>query len=274
MPAIDNTRRDGLRTRPFASHPTGVSTVHPRSAISGFTLLELLAAISILGILVVMIAQIFGESDKAWNNGTGRAVNNSEGRAALNMIVRDLELAVSDNILTFSMSPDRNNQTTYGFADSEINFVSLKNNSEDGTRTAREIQYWVSPDTRVQGRYQLARSEVSAAITCYSDPLWYTQPRSGGLSYAVVAENVVALGFYTPDGNPFYTAGGRNALTNTPAYVDVYLEIMNERESKQLYELKRRFSENSTQCREFAERNARRYTARVFFQNRQGYSSR
>lgn len=259
------------------------------SPISGFTLLELLASIAILGIIVVMMAQIFGESDRAWNAGTGRAVNNTEGRAALNMIIRDLELAVADDILTFRMAPDRNKLKTYGFANSEINFVSLQNDSADTNRTAREIQYWVNEDSARTGRYQLVRSEVSDAILtnalkhCYHLPAWYTN-RATGTAYAIVAENVVGLTFYTPDGSTTYDSFKPNDNTysnmppysyiNTPPYVDVYLEIMNERESKQLYDLKKKFGENSLQCKDFTERNARRHTGRAYFQNRQGYMKR
>jgi hypothetical protein len=234
---------------------------------------------AILGILVVMMAQIFSESDKAWNNGTGRAFNNAEGRAALNMIVRDLELAVSDNILTFKMDLDRNNIATYGFTNSEINFVSLQGDSSDTNRTAREIQYWVNPDSTVTGRYQLVRSEVSTADNpnnhCYHLPTWYAD-RATGFSYAVIAENVVGLAFYAPDGSRYHESGAGNPSgVRTPQYVDVFLEIMNERDMKLLRELGRTgpatFNPNQQKCLDFVERNARRYTGRAYFQNRQGY---
>jgi prepilin-type N-terminal cleavage/methylation domain-containing protein len=286
MSGTANTAWGALKGRAFSFSLWRSSIVNRRSSVSGFTLLELLASIAILGILVVMISQIFGESDKAWNSGTGRSVNNTEGRAALNMIMRDLELAVADNVLTFKMGLDRTNLVTYGFTNSEINFVSLKNDSKDGNRTAREIQYWVNMDPAHTGRYQLVRSEVSDSLECYDNPRWYDQ-RVAGFSYAIVAENVVGLAFYAPDGSTTYDSLVTNQNTyvnsppftprNTPPHVDVYLEIMNERESKQLNDLAgkgKKRDEDTLQCREFAERNARRYTGRAFFQNRQGYAIR
>ena len=257
---------------------------------SGFTLLELLAAIAILSIIVLMIAAIFAESDKAWNVGTGRATNTTEGRAALGVVARDLELAVADNILTFLMRPDRNNGfQTFGFTNSEVNLVSLQNDSQDDNRTAREIQYWVNEDSAVPGRYQLVRSEVSDAILadpmnhCYRKPDWFAD-RATGTAYATLAENVTGFAVVAPNGSQGWYAGFTNIvyqpprapnsypnMTNLPPYVDVYLEIMNEREAKQLYDMAQRFGPTSAQVKNFVERNARRHTARVYFHNRQGY---
>ena len=286
--STERTKRSGFGERFPRRSPSKSSFVNRHSSISGFTLLELLASISILGIIVVMMAQIFSESDRAWNSGTGRSVNNTEGRAALNMLMRDLQLAVADDVFTFKMAPDRNSLKTYGFSDSEINFVSLQNDSADGNRTAREIQYWVNEDSTRAGRYQLVRSEVSSAILnqrsshCYGiqpPDRWYDQLFTGP-AYAIVAENVVGLAFYAPDGSTTYESGNTGnpyanappyTCTNTPPYVDVLLEILNEREAKQLNDLERVASVTDQYRREFVERNARRHTARVYFQNRQGY---
>jgi hypothetical protein len=57
--------------------------------------------------------------------------------------------------------------------------------------------------------------------------------------------------------------------------VDIYLEIMNEREAKQLFELARPpTGPDAPNVRNFLERHVRRHTARVFLQNRQGYKLR
>lgn len=273
----------------------------PARAARGFTLIELLSSIAILSIVVIMMAAIFSESDKAWNHGTGRAINSTEGRAALSMLVHDLETAVADDVLTFMLRPDKNGSAiaTYGFTNSEINLVSLQHDSSEGDRTARQIQYYLLADTQPYGtRYQLKRRAEGPAVgntnNCYWNPTWFDD-RRGNAADGIMAENVVALAFRVPQPggrgpsggyrDDYWFAGGssfsnlpsvysQTQMTNLPPYVDVYLEIVNDREAKQLAELGRRFGGTSTQAKEFVERHARRHTARVFFQNRQGYKSR
>ena len=55
-----------------------------------------------------------------------------------------------------------------------------------------------------------------------------------------------------------------------PSYVDVYLEILNERDAKRVVEMQGRGIDPD----EYIERNVRRYTTRVHFQNRNGYRPR
>jgi prepilin-type N-terminal cleavage/methylation domain-containing protein len=270
----------------------------------GFTLIELLAAMAILSLVVIMMAAIFSESDKAWNHGTGRAINSTEGRAALSMIVHDLETAVADEMLTFMMRPDKNGSTiaTYGFTNSEINLVSLQNDSADGNRTARQIQYYLTADTQPYGtRYQLKRRSEGPAVgntnNCYWSPTWF-EDRRGNAADGIMADNVVALAFRVPlpggmgpggaYRDDYWFAGGSSfsnltasyiqmQMTNLPSYVDVYLEIVNEREAKQLAQIAARpdlGGPTGRAAKEFVERHARRHTARVFFQNRQGYKAR
>jgi hypothetical protein len=49
---------------------------------------------------------------------------------------------------------------------------------------------------------------------------------------------------------------------------------MTEKQSRQLYDLAQRFGTTSPQALQFADRNAFRHTARVFFHNRRGYAGR
>ena len=60
----------------------------------GFTLVELLVAIAVLGALVLVLAQIFGTMNSVWLYGEGKVNNFTKGRAMLNLLENDLCAAV------------------------------------------------------------------------------------------------------------------------------------------------------------------------------------
>lgn len=60
----------------------------------GFTLLEILVAVAVLGILVLILAQIFGTMNSAWLYGQGKVNNFTKGRAMLNLLESDLYAGV------------------------------------------------------------------------------------------------------------------------------------------------------------------------------------
>lgn len=240
---------------------------------SAFSLIELLSSVAILMIIVGMMSMVFTESDRSWNIGTSRADNNSAGRAALHMIAHDLQYAITDSNITFRIRPDRTpSVVSYGFANDEINFVSLQHDSSGGTnRTAREIIYAILEDTNRLGTFQLQRyidggNEIEADYSNHSYILntWYdTYPSTS----AFLIDNVAGLAFFLPDGSRNYDSAIAANSNRVPEYVDVYLEILNERDAERA----RGMPANSTVQKDFVDRSARRYTTRVYFHNRQGY---
>lgn len=257
----------------------------------GFTLLELLAAMTILVIIVLMTATIFTDADRIWYLGTGRTKNCISGRAAMNLIAHDLEYAVADELLTFAMKPDRDGATFYANPSTrhdEICFVSLQNDSSDGNRTAREIFYYVKtnstaatpakPGNLMRGYYSAAIATASANH-CYRRKDWYDVAGRPGDARPIV-EHVVALSFFAPTnqngycGAVYYSTNSyayspNYYITNSlPEYVDVYLEVLDELDADKLAGV------DATNRAAFVERNARRYTTRVYFQNRLGYKKR
>ena len=113
----------------------------PANNRSGFTLVELMTAMTILVVIVMMMTMIFNDADKIWYLGTGRTLNCISGRAAMNLLSHDLEYAVADDLLTFVMRQDKKLSQSYGFTNDEVCFVSLQNDSRDKARTAREVFY-------------------------------------------------------------------------------------------------------------------------------------
>ncbi len=60
----------------------------------GFTLIELLVAIAILMVIVLMMANIFQQSTRAWDTGMRQVETGLEARAVINMIQRELAEAI------------------------------------------------------------------------------------------------------------------------------------------------------------------------------------
>lgn len=279
-----------------------------RTGRQGFTLIELLAAVTILMVIVSMMAVVFTESDRAWKLGTGRAESNTEGRAAINMIAQDLQYALADDVLSFVMRVDRDRarpsglQATrqwppfcYGFTNSEICFVSLQNPDaagDDSSRATRQIYYWIreastndSFTSKGLNRYELVRTELTtlesspgATTRAYHNNFWFDvgADHNSAVGSGVIAENVTGLAFFAPGTNGVMTRNYYSISNNfrLPEYVDVYLEVLGEEDAQRAADMQEMMGLNNQVVSEFVEKNARRYTTRVFFQNRAGYRNR
>ncbi len=256
----------------------------------GFTLIELLAAISILVVIVTMVGMIFAESDKAWTTGTQRVDKNMSGRASLNLIAHDLQYVVVDDIITMNVGLDRYTPASdsYEFANSELTFASLNNDPTDASvpeRAVREMFYYVRENPDVDDMYQLMRGYHSDEILddpaehCYQNPGWCTDPDDGmgglnraGIAAQVVCENVSGFAVYAADPwvstfeegssmlRSFYSADYSNM---PPPYVDVCLELLNDRPARQIAEL----IDSGASYTNILQKNVTRFTTRVYLQN-------
>jgi prepilin-type N-terminal cleavage/methylation domain-containing protein len=70
----------------------------------GFTLVELLAAMTILVIITLIVSKMFQQASVSWDTGTRKAETNMKGRAVVDFIAREL----SEAILTPPYYPDFN----------------------------------------------------------------------------------------------------------------------------------------------------------------------
>ena len=279
-------------------------------------MIELLTAVTILMIIVSIMGVIFAESDRAWTQGTSMVESNTEGRAALNMLSHDLQYAIADGTLTFTMRPDREGLVTFNRENSEICFVSLSQRPETSgsgnARATQQIFYYLEEKTHNDkvsgiplGRFQLMRTAINTDIpgnsSAYDNPLWYEQGandsgRGTFHSTAVIAENVVALQFFAPcfiskdprtgvktwttlqtynsDVNELNEGYDNHNDSQLPAYVDVVLEIMGEKDAIRAADLADRLSDVDPKVLDFVEKQSRRYTTRVYLKNRAGYRKR
>lgn len=69
---------------------------NPRSPQAGFTLLEILVASGVLALMVTILFALFNEGSNAWKMGEKTAEINQSIRTAMDLIIRDVSLAVID----------------------------------------------------------------------------------------------------------------------------------------------------------------------------------
>jgi hypothetical protein len=250
------------------------------SARSGMSLIAVLAVLAVLTVLVMVCARLLSHADNVWSLGSGELRLGVSGRTALQRIAHDLEHAIADTNLnlTFVIRPDTE-VLSYGAANSEVGMLSLQHDAADGTRAVREVRYWVAAVSNAGGdaieRYDLIRSEV-AATNAYSDPSWYAAGRPA-CDPAVVAENVALFRLQAGTGpepplDPAYNSESHGR--RLPRYVDVLLELLPDRETRQARTLSRPGALPAGEFAAWLDRRVRRFTTRVAFPNREGYKQK
>jgi len=243
----------------------------------GFTLLELIASVAVLGIVVTLMAMLFADSENAWKLGADRARTTDTARTTLDMLTHDLEHAVADDILSYMQREDPATNCLYNIPNDEIAFVSLQNDNADGQPTAVQVHYWLREMTNAFGqplrRYELVRGstvpDTDPVTSCLATRNWYDVKPS---SIGVLAENVAAFRVVAmqPDGDLDRIYYSTNWADRLPRCVDVYLELMDDAAAKQAATM----IQDNMPCTNFVDRQVQRYTTRVFFHNRNGYRQR
>ena len=190
----------------------------------GFTLLEVLVATAILSLMVVVLAGLASQAGKIWGNVNAQGQRRSTGRAMLQFIVRDLEMAAAQPPFPSStnaanlqfianVSTNANNATCIpaGLLNPHAAFwqAPVGNNKTKGD--IAEIGYFVRWDTNQPSvpRATLCRflvepgntnfviyNSASGTATNWLDPaiLSAVAPATKEMSYkGWFAENVIAL---------------------------------------------------------------------------------
>jgi len=101
--------------------------------------------------------------------------------------------------------------------------------------------------------------------------LWMDQYAGfGGVNRETIAINLVAfeLWAYTPSGANVWNFDS-HTVGEPPLWVDIYLEVMGDAEITQLAAMWR---QNHPDMLDYRERNARRYSVRIYLRNREGYA--
>lgn len=91
------------------------SKVSRRNAATGFTLIELLVSMGILMIIVLMLANLFQQSTRAYDIGLRQTDIGLEARAMMNLIQRELNMAIWDDEERAFFVLDRDGARNYNF---------------------------------------------------------------------------------------------------------------------------------------------------------------
>lgn len=226
---------------------------------SGFTLVEILAVVAILGILVGIMSALFDNSNRVRTREQARAMTHMTGMGALELIQNDIRLAMADHLLSFRLRQD-SAMESYGATCSEMYCVSLRDEAPTTNRAVRAIAYWVEPMAAVDGvlsnRFRLVRAahairdpaDTNAADNVYWNQGWYKDEGLGGVGRSlsnessVVAENVGAflLRARTADGQLTDNYASVAQGSNLPLFVDILLELMDSQTARQAAALSNR----------------------------------
>lgn len=241
----------------------------------GFTLIELLAAMTILTIMVLLISRLFADSTRLWKVGTKRIESNTDGRAVVDFIARELAAALCDGVNgPLGLKLDSDFRDAHGMKPDRIFFCSSSQTAERRSsgdyRQVSQVVYDLDemklPDNSddMDGRYRVVRygiEKYGGSFTCYNNGGF----PQGSVAYAgwnnqTLAENVRTLEFWVYDTNGVSIADYDSSIHGRPAYVEVYLEMLGQDDA-----IKASLMSGTAQS-DYCNRMARRYVGRAYLQ--------
>lgn len=238
-----------------------------RALQAGFTLIEILAAVAILGLMALFLGRIFSESSRIWKLGSKRVESNGSGRAAIEFIARELNGAIVDDKLEFELRSDadsvqfgsvtdvnRSDRLTFATA---THAPMLNSNRNYQARQVRMTTFRVMKSVEYAStNYVLLQhnwySPSAPQFDCYVDPNW-TSGFDGLTTLAnssIIAQNVRNFEVFVYNNKGQSIPNYKSWIDGPPAFVDIYLEVLAEDDnrkanlglaSKDLQRMTRRF---------------------------------
>lgn len=222
---------------------------------SGFTLIEVLVAMTVLAILILMVANIFQGSSLAWNIGTQKSDMNTAARAALDFMARELESAVAGPIDVINPPAPISFQITDN--GKNVIFTSLVGDASEARALRHASFYHKEAEYKLMYAHQTNDSPYVPA----------SAPHNGA---GMLVANVLDLHFYVYTNEWSLTTGSSWADNDTwyelPICVDIAIKMMSSDDVPRWIA--------TGKSTDFENRNAKLYTTRVYFQNRVGYGRR
>ncbi len=242
-----------------------------------FTLIELLASLALLSIIVLLLGKVFGNSSRIWKLGNKKVESNISGRVAMEMITRDLSMALIggvSNAPTLRLQSDKDSflggkpeSDRLGFV--TLNQIAITTNSFN-ERDFKQVLYRIIPDPARTGRYSLIshylRSRDNDDFDSVTNLTWWTDWMTHNLTEAnsgVIAENVRNFEVFVADSNGVVYSDYDSSVRGIPLYVDLYLEVLGDEDAER--------ASIRGGLDPLVVRATRRYQTRVYLNNRQGY---
>ena len=185
---------------------------------AGFTLLELMLAITILAIVLVMIAGSFNAVVHSKVHGEARLDVDRQGRAILWELANEIRGAVQtpnpiSNVLFVGLGQMRDGAPVDAITVSTL--AAGHRRAISGLDAEQLVSYSVTPNPHVRGWYILARSQRSALLV--SNTSFATAPIE-------LADNVVSLHFKYFDGGDWLESWDSTAIA-PPAQLPLAVSI-------------------------------------------------
>lgn len=232
----------------------------------GFSILELLVAMTVLSILVVMMTTLFNNSITSFNIGTQRAEMNLNARAFIEYISRELSSAIAGPIIGGTTS-----LTFEIISQSDICFLTDMNKIDTDSRNLRAVYYWLQDNAVYYGR----RTTINQDFNCYHNNNWSkNKPNNPASDMAVLISNVWDLRFdvyTTPITGPSLPSPclPNTTLTELPYCIDIMLQLLADDDMKKAQKIA-----DLGKKEEFVNKVSKVYTTRIYFKNKIGYLPR
>lgn len=268
---------------------------------SGFTVIELLAAMTILIFIVMMMTRLFTAATSAWTLGTKNITTSTEGRAVMDFMVNELTQAVADERLTFKLfSQSKFGERAYNADSDELFFgANVQSGNPANRRNIDQFAYFIAPmldenENVMPNRYRLVRTRRTASMystqvnrdnSIYKRKDWWETmaPRPSykeeamsfpndpdqGQGSETIAENISAFEVWAwSEKENGYRADydSRDHDDMLPLWADIYMEMLSDKDAQQMAIL---WPIDQQAALEFLAANVKRFTTRVFFPNRE-----
>ena len=236
----------------------------PRLLASGFTLIEVLVAMTVLSVIVLMAANIFQSSSAAWNIGTQKADINTAARAALDFMVRELACAVAGPVEATSLTTPINIPFRLSDGGTKVMFVALSGNPANGRALRGHC-------------FQHVDGEKTLKYECFTNNDVYNSPflASSGSGLQLLITNVLSLSMSAFTNASDLAPGGANPVVafdvdRLPVCLDVAIVMLSDDDMRRYWDLKKR----GVSTTDLEEKNSKVYSTRISFPNRAGYGAR
>lgn len=167
-----------MQTHPTPSRP---SRKLLRKLSAGFSMIEILVAMTILTIIVLIVAEIFQQTGLAWTLGLRRADEQTVTRAIVGTLTRDLSMMVDPN--NFIVGPAEADEQVRSDA---LNSGNLSELPEGAWLSGNSLAFWVlkpsDPTAQKPESRELAFVEYSAGSKVRRTESRFSDNDSGSLS--------------------------------------------------------------------------------------------